>query len=80
MCLLLCIGIFSLPGADFFLVLSTPGHGGSPSEHHGASVRPDRGPSHVLWGFKCHENWQVTTGRHSEHVEPSRPTQTHAQV
>ena len=23
---------------------------------------------------------QVTTGRHSEHVEPSRPVQTHVQV
>ena len=26
------------------------------------------------------ENWQVTTGRHSDHVYPSRPMQTHVQV
>ena len=31
------------------------------------------------WGSKS-ENWQVTTGRHSEHVEPSRPMQTHVRV
>ena len=57
----------------FFLVLSAPGYAPSLLEHHGASVGPGRGPWHVLWG-------QVTTGRHSEHVEPSRPMQTHIQV
>ena len=31
-------------------------------------------------GLQSHENWQVTTGRHSEHVEPSRPMQTHIEV
>ena len=25
-------------------------------------------------------NWQITTGRHFEHVEPSRPMQTHIQI
>ena len=36
---------------------------------------PGQGP-HVLWGFKSRENWHGTTGRHSEHVEPSRRMQT----
>ena len=38
-----------------------------------ASLGPGRGPRHVLWGSK----WQVPSGRDSEHVEPSRPMQTH---
>ena len=41
-----------------------------------ASLGPGRGPRHVLWGSK----WQVPSGRDSEHVEPSRPLQTHIQV
>ena len=28
-------------------------------------------------GVQSRENWQVTTGRHSEHLEPSRRMQTH---
>ena len=31
-------------------------------------------------GVQSRENWQVTTGRHSEHVQPSRSIQTHIQV
>ena len=38
-----------------------------------ASLGPSQGPWHVLWGSK----WQVRSGRDSEHVEPSRPMQTH---
>ena len=37
---------------------------------------PGRGPWRVLWGFKS----QVRSGRDSEHVEQSRPLQTHIQV
>ena len=59
-----------------FLVLSAPGHAGSPPEHHGPSLGPGRGPWHCSGVSKS----QVTTGRHSEHVEPSRPMQTHVQV
>ena len=44
-------GFFS-SGRGSFLVLSAPGHVGSPPEHHGASVGRDRGPRHVLWMFK----------------------------
>ena len=31
-------------------------------------------------GVQSRENWQVTTGGHSEHVEPSRPMQTRVKV
>ena len=73
---LLHIGIFFSSRHGSFLVLSAPGHARSPPEHHGASVGPGRGPWHVLWGLKSPE----ATGRHSEHVELSRPMQTHVQV
>ena len=78
-CVCVCflhIGIFFSPGRGSFLVLSALGHAGSPPEHQGASVGPSRGPWHVLWGFKV----AVPTGSDSEHVEPSRPMQTHVQV
>ena len=39
-----------------------------------ASLGPGRGPWHVLCGFKV----VSPLGRDSEHVEPSRPMQTHA--
>ena len=41
-----------------------------------ASLGPGRGPWHLLWGLK----WHVRSGRHSEHVEPSRPMQTHTYI
>ena len=69
-------GIFFSSGPGSFLVLSGPGHAGSLPKHHGASVGPGRGPWHVVWRSKP----QVITGRHSEHVEPSRPMQIHVQV
>ena len=53
-----------------FLVLSAPGHAGSPPEHHGASVGPDRGPWHVLWGFKVASN-------HGEVFRARRAIQAH---
>ena len=31
-------------------------------------------------GINGRENWRVTTGGHSERLEPSRPMQTHVQV
>ena len=31
-------------------------------------------------GVESRENWQVTTGRHSKHVEPTRPMHTYLQV
>ena len=73
-------GFFFSSGRGSALVLSAPGHAGSPPEHQGASVGPSRGPWHVLWGFKVAKNGKVTTGRHSEHVEPSSPMQTHVQA
>ena len=41
-----------------------------------ASLGPGRGPWYVLWVLKV----AVPSGRHSGHVEPSRPLQTHVQV
>ena len=59
-----------------FLVLSAPWHAGSPP-----------GPRAQVWALAevrgtCSgdSKWQVPTGRDSEHVEPSRPLQTHVQV
>ena len=65
-------GIFFSSGGGSFLELSAPGHARNPPEHQAlADVRGtcSRG-----------SKWQVTTGKHSEHVEPSRPMQTHVQV
>ena len=52
----------------------------------GARKEPARTPRHKCgpWprsvaralGVQSREKWQVTTGRHSEHVESSRPMQT----
>ena len=69
-------GILFSSGRESFLVLSAPWHAGSPPGHHGASLGPGRGPWHVLGGSK----WQIPTGSDSEHVQPSRPMQTHVQV
>ena len=65
---------FSLPAAGLsFLVLSAPWHAGSPP-----------GPLTQVWALAevrgtCSggSKWHVRSGRHSEHVEPSRPMQTH---
>ena len=46
------IGLFFSSSRGSFLVLSAPGHAGSPPEVHGASLDPGRGLWHVLWGFK----------------------------
>ena len=48
-----------------------------PPEHHVASLGPGRGPWHVGSSL---EDWQVTPGRHSEHVESPRPMKTHVGV
>ena len=69
-------GIFFTPGHESFLVLSAPGYAGSPPEHHGASVGPGRGRSHVLWGLKVVSN-------HGEAFRARRTIQamqTHVQV
>ena len=38
-----------------------------------------RSVTHAL-GVQSHEKWQVTTGSHFDHIEPSRPMQTHVKV
>ena len=68
--------IFFFPGRWSFLVLSAPWHAGSPPGHHGASLALPEVRDTCSMGSK----WQVPTGRHSNHVEPSRPMQTHVQV
>ena len=70
------IGIFFSSGRGSFLVLSAPWHAGSPP-----------GPRTQVWALAevrgtCSggSKSQVPSGRHSEHVEPSRPLKTHVQV
>ena len=76
MCVFWPFGIFFSSFCWSFLVLSAPWHAGSPP-----------GPRAQVWalaevrgtcsgGSKLH----VLSGRYSEHVEPSRPLQTHVQV
>ena len=65
------IGISFSSGRGSFLVLSAPGHAGSPPEHHGASVDPGRGPWLVLWGFKVERD-------HEEAFRVRRGIQAHA--
>ena len=67
---------FSLRAAGLFLVLSAPRHAGNP-----------HGPRAQIWALAevrgtCSggSKWQVSSGRHSEHVGPPRPLQTHADV
>ena len=69
-------GIFFSPGRGSFLVLLAPQHTGS---------RP--GPRTQVWALAEFRGtrpggskWQVRSGRDSEHVEPSRPMQTHVQL
>ena len=64
---------FFSSGRGSFLVLSNLDHAGSPPEHHDTLA--------VVCGtYSGGSQWQETTGRHSEHVELSRPMQTHVQV
>ena len=67
------LGVFFFSGRGSFLVLSAPWHAGSPP-----------GPRTQVWALvevrgTCSggSKWQVRSGRDSEHVEPSRPMQTH---
>ena len=69
-------GIFFSSGCGYFLVLSVPWHAGSPP-----------GPRARVWALaevrgRCsgRSKSHVPSGRHSEHVEASRPLQTHVQV
>ena len=65
---------FFLSGRGSFLLLSAPGHAGSPPEHHGVSVGLGRGPWHVLWGFKV-----TKIGKnHGEAFRARRVIQAHA--
>ena len=75
-CVTVCISALFSGTRGSFLVLSAPGHAGA---------RPNKRRKCGPWsryvalalGFQSREKWQVTTGRHSEHVEPSRSMQTH---
>ena len=46
----------------------------------GCKFRSRPGSMARALGVQSREIWEITTGRHSEHVEPCRPMQTHAQV
>ena len=67
---------FCSSGLGSFLVLTAPWHAGSPPGHHGASLALAEVRSTCSGGSK----WQVPTGSDSEHVELSRPMQTHVQI
>ena len=74
------IGIFLSSGRGSFLVLSVAGHAGGPRITLRCMCGPwPRSVARAL-GVQSRENWQVTTGRRSEHVEPSRRMQTHIVV
>ena len=75
-CVLLHIGVFSIPTAGLFSCSQLRGTQGA---------RPTT--TAQVWALaevrgKCSggSKSQVTTGRHSDHVELSRPMQTHVQV
>ena len=69
-------GIFFSPVRMSFLVLSTPWPSGSPPR-----PRAHAWALAEVWGT-CSggPKWPVPSGKDSEHVEPSRPLQTHEQV
>ena len=76
MCVFGPSAFFSLPGRESFPVLSAPWHAGSPA-----------GPRTQVWALAevrgtCSggSKWKVRWERDSEHVEPSRPMQTHVRV
>ena len=76
MCFFYPSAFFSLPVAGRSSCSRAPWHAGSPP-----------GPRAQVWALAevrgtCSgdSKWQVPTGRDSEHVEPSRPLQTHVQV
>ena len=69
-------GIVFASGRGSFLVLSAPWHARSPP-----------GPLTQVWAlaevrgtWSGGSKWHVRSGRHSEHVEPSRPMQTHVHI
>ena len=75
-----CINVFFSPFGTFFssgrgsfLVLSDPWHTGSPPELNTQVLAPAEVRGTCSGGSK----WLVRSGRHSEHVEPSTPIQTH---
>ena len=73
-CVFICFctsACFSSSGRGSILVLSAPGHAGSPPEHHDASVGPGQGQCHVLWGFKVARN-------HGEAFRARRAIHAHA--
>ena len=79
MCCFCTSTVFFPSGCGSFVVLSALEHPGRPPVHHGASLGPGRGSIRVTCSgdSKSRENWQVTTGGHSEHVKPYRRIKTH---
>ena len=75
-CVFWPFGIFSSSGRGSFLVFSPPSHAWSPPEPRTNvwALAEVRGT--CSWGSK----WQLRSGRDYQHVEPSRPLQTHLQV
>ena len=72
MCFFSPFGIFFSYGRGPYLVISAPWHTGSPSGPNTQVWAPAEVRGTCSGGWK----WHVRSGRHSEHVEPSRPMQT----
>ena len=75
-CVFLHIGIFSLPAAGLFSSSRLRGTQGARPK----STAQVWALAEVRGTYSGGSKSQVTTGRHSEHVEPSRPMQIHVQV
>ena len=79
-CLFSHIGLFISPSRGSFLVLSAPGHTGSPPEHHGASFGPWPRSVARAMGVQSCQNWRVTTRRggipstYESNPGPCKPT------
>ena len=64
---------FLFSGRGSLLVLSAPWHTGSPPGPYTLIWAPTEVRGTCSGGSK----WHVRSGKHSDHVEPSRPMKTH---
>ena len=76
MCFFCTSAFFSLPAADLFSCSRLRGTQGARPDTTAQMWALADVYDTCSWGLKS----QVTTGRHSDHAEPSRPMQTHVQV
>ena len=75
----MCNMIFAPPPASLFSHSRLPASQGTRLKP-GCKFWSRPGSMACALGVQGREMWKITTGRHSEQVEPSRPIQTHVQV